>query len=150
MLVMRGYIGLDVAETLATWGPVTVVLLERQLMSRMWPQEVATRYEKEYVMRGITFRTSTMVKVRLQNSCANSGPVCSQNLASCSLFADNVSENRSVMVRSRCVYNAVHIKGEPPVRGLPAISKHCCQHQRVRAKGYHVQLVAMIAACRVM
>jgi len=62
VLVMRGYIGLDVAETLATWGPVTVVLLERQLMSRMWPQEVATRYEKEYVMRGITFRTSTMVK----------------------------------------------------------------------------------------
>jgi len=58
-----GYVGLEVAATLATRGlKPNVVMMEPHVMARLFTADIAKKYEALYESRGATFHRSTAVK----------------------------------------------------------------------------------------
>lgn len=62
VVIGGGYIGLECAASLATWGlNPHVVLMEPHTMARLWTPEIAAKYEALYESKGTVFHRSTKV-----------------------------------------------------------------------------------------
>ena len=62
VVIGGGYIGLECAAALATWGMNPhVVLMEPHVMARLWTPEIAAKYEALYESKGTVFHRATKV-----------------------------------------------------------------------------------------
>ena len=63
VVVGGGYVGLEVAAALASWGlEPRVVLMESHVMSRLWTPTIAAHYEALYESKGVVFHRGAKVR----------------------------------------------------------------------------------------